>query len=77
MMAGWMWVDVYGYGWMLGGCWVDWRRTGGGLEEDCRSIEGALEEDGPPKYGLGTPQYGDYVPTSWKNNMFVANMLLF
>ena len=23
--------------------------------------------DGPPKYGLGTPQYGDYVPTSWKN----------
>ena len=26
--------------------------------------------DGPPKYGLGTPQYGDYVPTSWKNCIF-------
>ena len=53
----------------MGGCWggVGW--IGGGLEEGCRSIGGALEEDGPPKYGLGTPQYGDYVATSWKNDI--------
>ena len=64
----WMWVDV---GRMLGGLEEDWRRTGGGLEEDCRNIGGALEEDGPPKYSLGTPQYGDYVATSWKNDIFL------
>ncbi len=39
------WMDVYGCEWMLGACWVDWRRigctwtrmdigrSGGGLEE--------------------------------------------
>ena len=73
MMAGWMWGDVYGYGWMLG-C-VGW--IGGGLEEGCRSIGGALEEDGPPKYGLGMPQYGDYVATSWKNDIFFVKMTFF
>ena len=61
----------------MGGCCggVGW--IVGGLEEGCRSIGGALEEDGPPKYGLGTPQYGlgtpqygDYVATSWKNVIF-------
>ena len=62
----WVWVDVGG---MLGGLEEDWRRVAGA---------GALEEDGPPKYGLGTPQYGlgtpqygDYVATSWKNDIFL------
>ena len=61
-------------GWMdVGGCiwvWVDVGGMLGGLEEDWRRVAGALEEDGPPKYGLGTPQYGDYVATSWKNEIF-------
>ena len=34
------------------------------LREDWRMIEGGLED------GLVTPQYGDYVPTSWKNDIF-------
>ena len=51
----------------MGACWGVF----GGLEEGCRSIGGALGEDGPPKYGLGTPQYGDYVATSWKNDIFL------
>ena len=61
----------------VGGCWggVGW--IGGGLEEGCRSIGGALEEDGPPKYGLGTPQYGDYVATSWKNVIFSSKWRFF
>ena len=57
----------------MGGCWGDVGWIGGGLEEGCKSIGGALEEDGPPKYGLGTPQYGDYVATSWKNDIFCQN----
>ena len=50
MMAGWMWVDVYGYGWMLGGCWVDWRRTGGGLQEHWRSLRGGWTPEVWPGY---------------------------
>ena len=61
------WAGTGGVEWRTGGL-EDWRT--GGLEEDRRSIGGALEEDGPPKYGLGTPQYGDYVATSWKNAIF-------
>ena len=61
----------------MGGCWGDLGWIGGGLEEGCRSIGGALEEDGPPKYGLGTPQYGDYVATSWKNDIFLPKLCFF
>ena len=32
---------------------------------------------GPPKYGLGTPQYGDYVPTFRKNDIFCQNDVFF
>ena len=55
----------------MGGCWEDVGWIGGGLEEGWRSIGGALDEHGPPKYGLGTPPYGDYVATSWKNGSFL------
>ena len=55
----------------IGGLEEDRRRVGGGLEKDWRRIGEGLEEDGPPKYGLGTPPYGDYVATSWKNDIFL------
>ena len=54
----------------IGGALEGWRRIGGGLEEDRRRVGRGLEEDGPQKYGLGAPQYGNYVPTSWKNIIF-------
>ena len=55
----WVWVDVGG---MLGGLEED----GGVLQEQWRSLRGGWTL----KYGLGTPQYGDYVATSWKNVIF-------
>ena len=41
------------------------------MREDWRMIEGGLED------GLVTPQYGDYVPTSWKNEIFSPKLYFF
>ena len=60
-MTGWMWVDVGGCIWMW--MYVDVYRCGG--------MWMYMDVGGPPKYGLGTPQYGDYVPTSRKNDIFL------
>ena len=73
MMTGWMWVDIYGCGcmWMymgldVCGCVWMWMHVD---VYGCGGMWMYMDVGGPPKYGLGTPPYGDYVPTSWKNDI--------
>ena len=72
-----MYVDVYGCGcmWMymgldVCGCIWMWMHVD---VYGCGGMWMYMDVGGPPKYGLGTPPYGDYVATSWKNDIYCQN----
>ena len=46
-------------------------RIGVGLDEGWRRIGEGLDEDGPLKYGLGAPPYGDLCADLLKNAFFL------
>ena len=64
-----------GCGWMVFGASMAWVNVRWGAPPPRPPARGAPARWTPRKTGLGAPQYGDYVRTSWKNDFFSLRAL--